>query len=120
MLVASFATMATAVSVMPTALASYETEETAVSYTIDVTGVELPVNLGSLDYPYNAARLGLTGSCDLELTLNEAGAASDFNVSSCSNAAFEQAAREFASTLSFDRSNGDEVRALTVVWKYAS
>ena len=45
----------------------------AMSYSIDVAGTELPVTLGSLDYPYLAAERGIAGECELALTLGADG-----------------------------------------------
>ena len=110
-------TTAVSVSVMPTAFA--DTTPPAKDFTIDVSGSELPVSLGALDYPYVAADRGISGECDVEVELAPTGDVSSFAVQACSNAAFERAAEDFARTLSYDAETAGTTQKLTVSWQTA-
>lgn len=88
----------------------------AMSYSIDVAGTELPVTLGSLDYPYRAAERGLAGECQLALTLGADGKATDYSVQSCTHNAFASEAAEFAKSLAYDRAAASEAQELTISW----
>jgi len=110
-------TMAASVSVMPTAMAETNATPAAKDFVIDVSGSELPVSLGALDYPYLAADRGISGECDLQVELAPTGDVSSFAVESCSNAAFERAAEDFARTLSYDAQESGKVHQLNVSWR---
>ena len=109
-----------AFSLAPVAFADLDAVEAPRSFTIDVTGGDLPVSLGDLAYPYNAAENGLAGVCEVELVVGETGKAEDYKVQSCSNEAFEEAATSFAETLSYGEAATDSTQSLTIAWNIES
>lgn len=109
-----------AFALTPVAFSDDGVEESARSYTIDVTGDVLPASLGDLGYPYRAAEDGLAGVCEVELVVGETGMAQNYTVASCSDDAFQGAATSFAETLSFDENASDSVQSLTVAWNIES
>lgn len=109
-------TVALAVSVMPTAVADFGVDADVKDYTINVIGTELPVSLGSLNYPYYAAERSMAGNCAIELSIDAAGAAESFEVLSCSHMVFEREVRDFARSLSFEPS-AQGVHELQVTWE---
>ncbi|MAI91402.1 energy transducer TonB [Ponticaulis sp.] len=116
-LVGVLGTLALVVSVMPTATAELDVASDARDLTIDVTGPELPVTLGSLDYPFYAAERGMAGQCSVELNVNADGSAASYNVSECSHATFRRAAESFARSANFAPGANEEVHELTISWQ---
>ena len=115
-LVGVLGTLALVVSVMPTATAEQGVEENARDLTIDVTGTAVPASLGELIYPYYAAERGMAGECSMELSVDEAGEATSYQIRECSHATFRRAAESFARTLNYAPAEAASTQELTVSW----
>lgn len=110
--------LATAISVMPTAIADEAASPEAIPFTITFDGSYYPVGLDQIEYPYTAARLNQDGTCLLSIQVDDTGQMGSMSVVSCSNALFETAAREFIDEqpLSASLDTGLKTHALRVKW----
>jgi len=92
---------AIAVSVMPTAFAQTETIENGVPYTITFDGERYPASLGTIEYPYAAGRLGLSGDCLLNVHVDPHDEIAAITISACSDEWFRNASQKFIDGQSF-------------------
>jgi hypothetical protein len=96
---------------LPAAIAQ---SEDAVPYEITFSGSHYPANLESVSYPYIAASLLQDGECQINMVLDENEQLVSMSIASCSNAAFEEAARRFVSTQDLNASSGEKLTAHTL------
>lgn len=111
-------TIAMALSVLPTAFAQTTTLEDSVPYTITFDGKQYPAGLDEMEYPYTAARLGVSGECTLNIHADEAGRIAAMSIAQCSDQRFAWASRRFIERQDFEGSATSDLisQKLTVTW----
>lgn len=86
----------------PSALA--EDGKAAPSFRIVVNSDVTPVSHGDYRYPFNAARRGLDGACEVEFVISKAGKTDGIRIRSCSSDLFRGAAKQVVEAMAFNSS----------------
>lgn len=113
------ATSAMVFSVMQTAIAQTGTAPEAVPYTITFDGAVYPAALETIDYPYNKARLNQSGSCMLNVFVDDAKHIAAMSVDRCSDDGFRREAEAFVNDQALTGSTEGNLQAhrLEIVWE---
>lgn len=111
-------TSAMVLGAMQSAVAQTDMAYEPVPYTITFDGAVYPSALEEIDYPYAQARLGVSGSCLLNVLTNSDQDIAGMTIESCSNASFRVAARNFIDRQTITPTFEEALTAhrLTIVW----
>lgn len=105
---------ATAVTI-PMAAAQIDAPEEGVPYTITFDGTHYPAGLDTVDYPYSAGRVGLSGECQLNVYVDDQDDIAMMTITSCSDSRFRDESRQFIESQTFTGSASSDLKSHSLV-----
>ncbi|MEM9667679.1 MAG: energy transducer TonB [Pseudomonadota bacterium] len=110
---------AVAFCIVPTVSAQTNTPVDGIPYTITLDGDRYPLSTQSIEYPYTAGRLGISGDCRLSVHVDTDNSIAGMTIESCSDERFRDTSRRFINAQSFEGSMGSDLKSypLTISWE---